>query len=148
MQQRYTRDELWERVVRAGELEISGEDPDALRGLFAPDFRFYGPGGFESDYDGLAAYFESMREAFSNRSIRRGISVVEGNHVACQTWIELTFSRQFTQSPVGPLPPNGRRIVLDLNHVFVMDDEGRIRENYARGDNLSLLEQLRAPAES
>jgi len=60
---------------------------------------------------------------FDDRSIRRSI-VVEGNTIACQTWIEGTFVREFTQSPVGPLRPNGRKVVWQLLNIFVMDDQG------------------------
>jgi hypothetical protein len=33
--------------------------------------------------------------------------------MACQTWIEGTFVREFTESPAGSLPPNGHRVVWD-----------------------------------
>jgi predicted ester cyclase len=143
MTQRYSRDELVARLVRAGELEVSGEHPDEVGDYFAPGFSFHGPGGFESDYAGLTAYFESVRDAFEDRSIRRGIMVVEGSTIACQTWIEGTFVREFTQSPAGPIPPNGRRIVFDLINIFQMDDDGRLVEEFVRTDNRTLLEQLR-----
>jgi hypothetical protein len=41
-------------------------------------FLFHGPGGFETDYSGLTNYFKSVRAAFDDRSIRRGIIIVEG----------------------------------------------------------------------
>jgi predicted ester cyclase len=148
MAQTYSRDELVARLVRAGELEVSGDRPDEVGDYFAPEFRFHGPGGVESDYAGLTAYFESVREAFDERSIRRGIMVVEGNTIACQTWIEGTFVREFTQSPAGPMPPNGRRVVFDLINIFEMDDNGRLVEEYVRTDNQTLLEQLHAPQPS
>ena len=148
MAQRYSRDDLAARVVRAGELEVSGEHPDEAADYFAPEFVFHGPGGLEADYAGLSAYFESLRDAFADRAIRRGIMVVEGNTIACQTWIEGTFEREFTQSPEGPIPPNGRRIVFDLNNIFQLNNDGRIVEEHVRTDNHSLLENLRAPADA
>jgi predicted ester cyclase len=145
MTQRFTRDELVARLVRAGELEVSGEDPDEEATYFDTErFRFHGPDGFESDYAGLKGYFASVREAFDDRSIRRGIVVAEGNHLACQTWIEGTFVGEFTQSPVGPLRPNGRRVVFDLINIFRFDDEGRLVDERVRTDNRSLLRQLGA----
>jgi predicted ester cyclase len=144
MAQQYTRDELVPRLVRAGEIEVSGEDIEAVGDYFAPDFEFNGPGGYVSDFDGLSNYFGSIRAAFDDRSIRRGIVVVEGNTIACQTWIEGTFVREFTQSPVGPLPPNGRKVVWQLLNIFVMDDQGRIRQEWASTDNAAVLEQLQA----
>lgn len=139
------RDELVARLVRAGELEVSGEDQAEVDTYFdAESFRFHGPAGFESDYAGLTAYFASIRVAFDDRSIRRGIIVVEGLTVACQTWIEGTFVREFTHSPVGPLPPNGQRVVWDLSNIFRFDDRGRLIEEWVRTDQRSFLRQLGA----
>ena len=138
-----TRDELVRRVVRAGELEVSGNDQAETDTYFdTAAFRFHGPDGFETDYAGLTAYFESIRAAFQDRSIRRGIIIVEGLTVACQTWIEGTFVREFTQSPAGPMQPNGRRVVFDLINIFRMDDDGRLTEEFVRNDARSLMEQL------
>jgi predicted ester cyclase len=131
MTQLFTRDELAARIVRAGELEVSGENPaEAATDFDTEKFRFHGPDGFESDFAGLTAYFASVREAFDDRSIRRGIVVTEGDHLACQTWIEGTFVREFTQSPAGPLPPNGKRIVFDLINIFRFDDQGRLIDEW------------------
>ncbi|WP_222870121.1 ester cyclase [Actinomadura decatromicini] len=145
MTQRFTRDELVTRLIRAGELEVSGEDLDAVAAYFDTDtFRFHGPDGFESDFDGLNDYFAAVRAAFDDRTIRRGIVVAEGDHLACQTWIEGTFVREFTHSPAGPLPPNGRRVVFDLINIFRFDDRGRLVEEWVRTDNRAFLRQLGA----
>ena len=147
MNQRFSRNELVARLVRAGELEVSGEEPDEAASYFDTEkFRFHGPDGFESDFAGLDAYFASVREAFDDRSIRRGIVVAEGDQIACQTWIEGTFAHEFTQSPVGPLAPNGERVVFDLINIFRFDDQGRLIEEWVRIDNHSLLRQLGAEA--
>jgi len=139
--------ELVSRMMRAGELEVSGEDQAEVGTYFDQEnFRFHGPGGFETDYAGLTAYFASLRAAFDNRKITRGIIVAEGNTVACQTWIEGTFTHEFTQSPAGPLPPNGARIVMDLINIFRFDDNGRLIEEFVRTDNRSFLQQLGAEA--
>lgn len=144
---RLTRDELVARLIRAGELEISGENPEEVAGYFDTDrFRFHGPDGFESDYAGLDAYFASLRAAFDDRAIRRGVIVVEGDRLACQTWIEGTFVRPFTQSPIGLLVPNGARVVWDLINIFRFDDDGRIVEEHVRTDNRAVLRQLGADA--
>jgi predicted ester cyclase len=143
MSQEFTRDELVARLVRAGELEVSGEDQAEVDTYFDMEkFRFHGPDGFESDYIGLTDYFASIRAAFDDRSIRRGIVVAEGDYMACQTWIEGAFVREFTQSPVGPLPPNGQRVVFDLLNIFRFDDQGRLVEEWVHTDYRSLLRQL------
>ncbi|MBL7255766.1 ester cyclase [Paractinoplanes lichenicola] len=140
----FTRDELVARLVRAGELEVSGDHPETPSYFDTEKFRFHGPDGFDTDYAGLADYFTSIRAAFDDRTIRRGIIVVEGDYIACQTYIEGTFAHEFTQSPDGPLPPNGKRVVWDLSNIFRMDDQGRIAEEWVRFDNRALLNQLKA----
>ena len=143
---KFTRSELVSRLVRAGELQVSGEDQAELDTYFDQEnFRFHGPGGFESGYAGLSAYFASVRAAFDDRKITRGIVVAEGDTVACQTWIEGTFVREFTQSPAGPVPPTGTRVVMDLINIFRFDDDGRLTEEFVRTDQRSLLRQLGAP---
>ncbi|WP_048644854.1 ester cyclase [Nitratireductor soli] len=140
------RDELIARLIRAGELEVSGEDQAETDTYFNTDaFRFHGPDGFETDYAGLTDYFRSLRAAFADRSIRRGIIIAEGGHLACQTWIEGTFVDEFTMSPAGSLPPNGQRIVMDLINIFRFDDDGRLVEEWVRTDYRSFLRQLGAP---
>jgi predicted ester cyclase len=139
------RDELVARLVRAGELEVSGEDQAETDSYFATEeFRFHGPDGSEADYAGLTSYFASIRAAFDDRSIRRGVIVAEGRYVACQTWIEGTFAREFTHSPAGPLPPNGQRVRWDLMNLFRFDDDGRLAEEWVRTDYRSFLRQLGA----
>jgi predicted ester cyclase len=139
-----SREEFVARLVRAGELEVSGENPDEVDGYFSPDFTFHGPGGWEAGYDRLQKYFQSWRSAFDNRKITRGIVVVEGNYIACQTTMEGDFVREFTQSPVGSLPPNGQHVVFELINIFRYDDEGRIVDESVQIDNHTLLQQLGA----
>ena len=56
------RDELVTRLVRAGELEISGESQEEADSYFnTENFAFHGPDGFDSDYAGLTEYFQSTR---------------------------------------------------------------------------------------
>jgi predicted ester cyclase len=138
-----TRDQLVTRLIRAGELLVSGENQAELDSYFDADiFAFHGPDGFNSDYAGLTGYFAAIRNAFDDRSIRRGIIVVEGNHLACQTWINGTFARPFTQSPVGEVQPNGRRVTWDLINIFTFDEHGRLVEEHVRTDNRAVLRQL------
>jgi len=90
---------------------------------------------------GLKGYFAALRAAFDDLTITRGIIVVEGDHVACQTTIVGTFVREFTHSPVGSLPPNGNRVVFELMNIFRYDDAGRLAEEWIQTDNRSVLRQ-------
>lgn len=140
-----SREELVARLIKAGEVEVLGAPPEEIASYFdTAKFRFHGPGGFDTDYDGLQTYFASVRAAFDDRSIRRGIMVVEGNTIGCQTWIEGRFVREFTQSPAGPLPPNGKKVTWTLINLFVFDDDGRLIEEFVQTDYRSFLVQLGA----
>ena len=131
-------------LIRVGEQELPGEDEAEVDAYFAPNFAFHGPDGAELDYEGLKRYFASLRAAFDDLTIRRGILLVEGDYVACQTTIAGTFVREFTHSPVGPLPPNGGRVVFELINIFRYDDQGRLAEEWMQADNRSRLRQLGA----
>jgi predicted ester cyclase len=139
-----SRDERVSGLVRIGEKELTGEDEAAVDAYFAPDFRFHGPDGREWDYQGLKGYFAALRAAFDDLTITRGIIVVEGDHVACQTTIVGIFVGEFTHSPVGRLPPNGNRVVFELMNIFRYDDAGRLAEEWIQTDNRSVLCQLGA----
>src|SRR6188472_2100328 len=139
-----SRDKRVAGLIRVGELELTGDDEAEVDAYFAPDFVFHGPDGAELDYKGLKGYFASLRAAFDDLTISRGAIVVEGDYVACQTTIAGTFVREFTRSPVGPLPPNGRRVVFDLMNIFRYDDDGRVAEEWVQSDIRSRLRQLSA----
>jgi hypothetical protein len=120
-----TRDKRLANLIRAGELEVSGENQGEIASYFdTAQFRFHGPDGFEADYTGLMNYLKAVRAAFDDRSIRRGVVVAEADYIACQTWIEGTFVREFTRSPAGTLAPNGQRVIWDLLNIFRFDDQG------------------------
>lgn len=146
MTTKLTREQLVARLINAGQVEVLGAPPHEIASYFdTKKFRFHGPGGFETDYAGLQTYFDSVRDAFDERSIRRGIMIVEGNQIACQTWIEGRFVREFKMSPVGALFPNGAMVQWDLINIFAFDDEGRLVDEFVRTDHRSFLEQLGAP---
>ena len=94
-------------MLRAGELEVSGERR-AEADLPFDATRFHGPDGFERDDAGLTRYVEAVRAAFDDRTIRRGIVIVEDLQLACRTRIEGRVVREFTQSPAGLLAPSGQ----------------------------------------
>ena len=121
---------------------MSGENPDEIRAAFSPEFTFHAPG---------VEMITTASRRISSRCGTRSITAKsledrrrEDNHIACQTTIEGDFVREFTQSPVGSLPPNGQHIVFELTNIFSYDDQGRIEDEYVQTDNRSVLQQLGA----
>jgi hypothetical protein len=109
-----SRDQLVSGLVRIGELLVSGESQAEVDAYFAPTFKFHGQDGREFDYEGLQVYFFGPSGGFDGLTIKRGIVIVEGDYVVCQTTIAGTFVKEFTHSPVGRLAPNGRRVTFEL----------------------------------
>jgi hypothetical protein len=81
--QRPNREQRVADLIRIGEQELTGENETEVDAYFAPDFTFHGPDGAETSYKGLKAYFASLRAAFDDLSISRGIILVEGDYIAC-----------------------------------------------------------------
>ena len=120
------RDERIKGLIRIGEMEMTGEGQAEIDAYFAPDFTFHAPDGSEWKYQGLTEYFAALRTAFDDLTITRGIMLVENDHVACQTTITGNFVREFTHSPVGALPPTGKRVEFRLTNIFRYDSSGRL----------------------
>ncbi len=139
------RDQRIKSLIRVGEMEMTGEDQAEIDAYFAPDFTFHGPDGSEWDYQGLTQYFAALRAAFDDLTITRGIMLVEGDYVACQTTIAGLFTREFTHSPAGALPPNGKRVEFRLTNIFRYDHAGRLTDEWIQTDNRDALQQLGAP---
>jgi predicted SnoaL-like aldol condensation-catalyzing enzyme len=57
-------------LIAIGDEAIAREDDAQLRAYYTQDYIFHGPGG-DLGFDGLAAYFASLRAAFSNLRVAR-----------------------------------------------------------------------------
>ena len=137
------REQVVQELIRIGEQAIVREDDAALDAYFAPDFVFHGPQG-DADLAALKRYWAAQRNAFTDFTITRGQIIVEGDFVAAQTTFTGVFAREFTHSPVGPLPPTGERFSQQLINIFRYDETGRLAEEWAQYDTRGLLRQLGA----
>lgn len=138
-----TRADLVAGLIRIGEHGIATEDDQALDQYFSPEFVFHGPNG-DLGYEDLKSYFGSLRAAFDEITVTREHIVVEGSMLACQTLIAGTFVREFTQSPVGAVPPTDDRVVFELINIFRYDQGGRLVEEWMQSDTRTSLRQLGA----
>ena len=128
-----SREELVAGLIRAGEREVTGEDDAELDAYFAPDYAFHGPDGTELDYEGLQGFFRVVASSFRRPDHQaRDHPSWRVTTSRCQTKIAGTFAREFTHSPVGPLPPNSKRVAFELINIFRYDEEGQIPEESIR----------------
>jgi predicted ester cyclase len=134
-------DERERRLVRIGQIAIAKEDDAALDEYFASDFVFHGPGG-DANYAELKAFFASMRAAFSGFRCERSELVSQGDLIAARTVMSGVFENRFEASPIGPVEPTGRPVVLNLINFFRYDSNGRVAEEWVQYDALGFLKQL------
>lgn len=134
------RDDIARGLIRIGEQAIVREDDAAVDAYFAPDFALHAPGG-DLDLPALKRFWAAERAAFDDFTIARGQIVVEGDFVAAQTTFAGVFAREFSQSPVGPLPPTGRPFTQRLLNLFRYDEHGKLAEEWVMYDVRDLLRQ-------
>jgi predicted ester cyclase len=134
------------RLIQVGEMEVSPSEYEKAAIFFDPDFQFHGPGNFSTDYDGLSAYFASLRHAFENLQIERAIVFGEDTYLAARTVFSGRFTRTFTMSPVGPIEPNGKLIRWEVMNIFRYNDAGLLAEEWVQSDANGLVHQLHASA--
>lgn len=130
-------------LVRIGRQAIAAQDDAALDAYFAPDFIFHGPTG-DLSYEQLKAYFASLRAAFTGLKVERAAIVGDGDRLASRTIFSGRFDRLFTQSPVGPLQPNGAEVTWEVINIFRYDEQSRLAEEWVQFDHRGFLEKLGA----
>jgi predicted ester cyclase len=128
-------------LIRIGDEAIAREDNAALRGYFAEDYVFHGPGG-DLGFDQLSGYFASLRAAFTDLRIVREQIIADGNFLAARTTFSGDFTAVFTYSPTGPAEPTGQYLEWEVIGTFRYRDDGRLAEEWVQTDYRSLPTKL------
>jgi predicted ester cyclase len=132
---------LARELIRIGDIAIAREDDVSLRAYYAQNYVLHGPRG-DLSFDDLRAYFESLRDAFSNFQIVRDQIIADGNTLAARNTFSGDFTGVFSNSPIGPLEPNGQHVEWEVMNTFRYDDDGRLAEEWVQTDYRSLLSKL------
>ena len=128
-------------LIRIGDEAIAREDEAKLRDYYAEDYLFHGHGG-DLGFDGLSAYFASLRAAFSDLRLVREQIIADGRYLAARTTFSGNFTSVFTFSPIGPVGPTGQHVEWEVIHTFRYHDDGRLAEEWVQTDSRSLLAKL------
>ena len=125
-------DEAWNR----GELGVTDE-------LLAPGHRYANaPPGTPGDAEALKATIQRLRRAVPDLHMTIEAQIAEGERVA--TCYRSTGTHQGElQTPLGTLPPSGRRLAYTGVVVHRFRD-GRCEETWINVDLLGILQQLGA----
>jgi predicted ester cyclase len=132
---------LARELIRIGDEAIALEDEAKLRGYFAEDYLFHGPGR-DLSFEELSAYFASLRRGFSNLRLVREQIIVDGNFLAARTVFSGDFTGIFAYSPIGPVEPTGQHLEWEVIGTFRYTDDGRLAEEWVQTDYRSFLTKL------
>jgi predicted ester cyclase len=133
------------RLIRIGEVGISGGDEASLREFFHSDFRFHGPRGGDLDREALWRYFAACRAAFDDFTVTRQTLVSDGgDFLAARTRFAGRFARPFTPAPGETIAPNGKPFEYRLLNIFRYAPNGQLIEEWAQYDVQPFLDQLHA----
>jgi predicted ester cyclase len=128
-------------LIRVGEEGINTGDESVLDPYFADDYIFHGPDG-DMNFTQLKAFWSVWRSAFSGFRIRREQIIVEGNFIGARNTFSGVFDKEMTESPMGPIQPNGKPVHIEVINTFRYDDDGRLAEEWVQYDNVGYLKQL------
>jgi predicted ester cyclase len=128
-------------LIRIGDEAIARADDARLRDYYTEDYVFHGPGG-DLGFDGLAAYFASLRAAFSDMRIVREQVVADDRYLAARTTFSGDFTSVCASSPIGPVQPVGQHVEWEVIHTVRYDDDGRLAEEWVQTDSRSFLAKL------
>lgn len=129
------------KLIRVGREAIAGGDEEQLDAYYAKGYKFHGPNG-DSGYPELKVFFSTWRKAFAPFSCERRFVMSNGLYIGARTTMSGTFSGKLEDTVVGPLEPNGNKMVLELVNVFLYDEDGLLEEEWVQYDNADLLKQL------
>ena len=134
---------LASRLIRIGNEATVKQNDAMLRDYCTDDYVLHSPSG-EMDREQLIAYFASLRTAFTDFQLVREQVIVDGDHVASRNIFSGVFTQALTQSVVGPLEPNWKKVVWEAIQTCRYDRTGRLAEEWVQTDQRILLQQLQA----
>ena len=115
-------------------------DRSGWLGIHAAEVVAHGLAPEPLDQDGLAAFYETLWNAFPDMHITIGDMVGEGDRVAWRLTVKGTQRGSFRG-----IPPSGTEVVFGAQYIFRFR-EGEIVERWTNFDRLGVLAQLGAVA--
>ncbi|MBL8118906.1 MAG: ester cyclase [Anaerolineae bacterium] len=131
-----------ESLIRVAEEVILPGSYENLSDFIADEYVVHTPLG-DLDRDGLAGFFTSVQAALTDFNMVRENILVDGRFAATRLTISGIFENEYA-SPMGPIPPTGGPVVVEVINIFQFNDDGKIIEEWVQFDVLGFLTQLGA----
>lgn len=120
---------------------LTGGNLDLVPEIYAPDFVDHSPFGETKTPDGMYAYINNLRTAMPDLSVETQVILAEDDYLAGRFIVTGTFTGEL-MTPAGAVPGNGNAVVVPVNHIWIVNDDGLLQESWTEFDNLSFLMQV------
>ena len=107
------RDSLADGLVNIGTDAIAKSNDTLLDDNYTDDYKLHSPAG-TFNRDEIKAYFAALRESFTDFTISRAQSLVDGNFVSSRTVMTGRLDKEFAYTPIGSVEPNGKQVQWEL----------------------------------
>jgi predicted ester cyclase len=121
-------------------------DEGVLDSVVSENFVLHCPDGSKKDRHGSRDAFRAMRNALSAFTIHCDPVLVDGRLLSARTIMEGRFTRPLDMGAMGRAEPNGQVIRFETISIFRFDENGRLVEEWAQSDNMTLMAQMGLPA--
>jgi steroid delta-isomerase-like uncharacterized protein len=128
-------------IFKEGERAFNAHDIDAEMALYSQDAQFSGPGGMElKGIDAIRQFTQSWFQGFPDATVRTDNLIEAGDTLVQEGVFTGTHTGVFP-TPMGDIPPTGKRVEGKFIDVYVIRD-GKIVRDHLVFDRMELMEQL------
>jgi uncharacterized protein (TIGR02246 family) len=128
-------------LFNEGERAFNAHDIDAEMDLYAADAEFTGPGGMQlKGIDAIRQFTQGWFQGFPDAKIRTD-KYIEADDTIVQEGVFIGTHTGVFPTPMGDIPPTGRRVEGRFADVFVVKD-GKFVSDHLFFDRMDLMEQL------
>ena len=117
-------------------------DDRVIEEVVAADFVLHCPDGTTKTRDESAQTYAAMRGALSPYTLTCDLVVAEGEMVAARTMMSGDFARPFGLMEGKEIEPHGGPVHFETISIYRFDRRGRLLEEWAQSDNMTLFSQL------
>ncbi len=128
-------------VFKEGERAFNAHDIDAVMALSSRDSEFSGPGGMElKGVDAIREMTNAWLQGFPDAKVHTD-NVIEAGDTIVQEGVFVGTHTGVFPTPMGDIPPTGKRVQGRFSDVYVIRD-GKIISDHRYFDRMDLMEQL------
>ena len=128
-----------QRLMKEGH-EAGNES--VIEEIVAPDFVLNCPDGSRKTRSESAQTYAAMRRALTSYTITCDLMVAEDHMLAARTAMHGKFTNPFPLAEGNQIEAHGGPVHFETISIYRFDSQGRLTEEWAQSDNMTLFSQL------